>query len=248
MNNKMKLAFKYQLLSLVMVLVIWYLLTWFVSPLLIPKISVVLLELVKIVTVPDYLLMIWITTKRLLIGMAIGVSVGIVLGVAMGKVKAIDHFFSPIVSILQTIPPISWLALALVWFGFNGKPAIFIVVTSLIPIISINTREGFKNIDQGLLEMAQIYQLNKQKIYIKIVLPTILPYIRSATKIGLGMSWKVAVMGEVLTTNDGIGGMIKEARNNLEVESIIAWSIMIVILFNLTTWLLKKMFKEEGAK
>ena len=247
MNNKQKSAIKYQLLSLLMVLAVWYVLTWFVSPLLIPKISDVARELVNIVTIPKYLLMIWITTKRLLIGMAIGVSVGIVLGVAMGKVKSIDHFFSPIVSILQTVPPISWLALALVWFGFNGKPAIFIVVTALVPIISINTREGFKNIDTRLLEMAQIYQLNDKKIYLKIVLPTIFPYIRSATKIGLGMSWKVAVMGEVLTTNDGIGGMIKEARVNMEVEDIIAWSIMIILLFNLTTWLLNKLFK-EGVK
>jgi NitT/TauT family transport system ATP-binding protein len=49
--------------------------------------------------------------------------------------------------------------------------------------------------------------------------------------VALGSSWKIAVMGEVFTTSDGIGGMIKLARLNVEPENIIAWSIVVVMLF-----------------
>ena len=40
----------------------------------------------------------------------------------------------------------------------------------------------------------------------------------------MGGGWKLAVMGEVLTTNSGIGGAITTARLNIQPDAIIAWA------------------------
>jgi NitT/TauT family transport system permease protein len=176
----------------------------------------------------------------------IGGVAGLIIGILMGSCQHIKGIASPIIALFQVIPPVSWVVLALVWFGFNGKPAIFIVVISTLPIIAINVCEGFSNIDSKLLEMAQLYHFSKKKCLVHVVFPSIMPYFNSAYKVALGNGWKIAVMGEVLTTNNGIGGMIKLARLNIEPENIIAWSIVIVILFYISDFLLEKLVLRKG--
>lgn len=213
------------------VLIVWKLLTLYFSPLVVPTISSVAKCLLDILTDKKQLSMIFLTILRLCAGLSLGVAAGLVTGILMGKYKHIYGLAKPLIGLLQTVPPVSWVVLALVWFGFNGKPTVFIVVTATLPVIAINVSEGIHNVDPHLLEMARLFQFTQVKQFRYVVFPSILPYFASALRVALGSGWKIAVMGEVLTTSDGIGGMIKLARLNVEPENIIAWSAIIVILF-----------------
>lgn len=240
-NKKPKNKKIYALLSFLLVLAVWKVLTLHFSPLVVPPINSVVKSLITIFTGEELYNMIFITILRLLVGLSIGVVLGLIVGVLMGYFKSFHGLLSPIVALFQTIPPVSWVVLALVWFGFNGKPAIFIVATSTFPVIAINVCEGISNIDNKLLEMSKLYHFSENKRFIHVILPSITPYFSSAFKVALGSGWKIAVMGEVLTTSDGIGGMIKLARLNVEPEYIIAWSIIIVMLFYLSDVILRKL-------
>lgn len=236
----------YVITSYSLILVFWQVLTLHFSPLVVPPIGSVLQSMGKILLDSSLHEMIWVTTVRLMIGLSIGVGLGGIIGIAMGKYPLCKGILSPIIELFQTVPPVSWVVLALVWFGFNGKPAIFIVIISTIPVIAINVCEGISNIDYKLLQMAQLYQFSKKKTFLHVIFPSITPYFSSAFRIALGGGWKIAVMGEVLTTSDGIGGMIKLARLNIEPENIIAWSIVIVMLFHISDVLLKFVFRGKG--
>lgn len=228
---------KYSLLSFVIVILIWKILTFYFSPLVLPKISSVAKAIFVIFTDFSLLKMVGITGIRLIFGLGIGVGLGLIIGIGMGISPCIKDISYPIVHLFQTIPPVSWVVLALMWFGFNGKPAIFIVIISTIPVIAINVCQGITKVDNKLLQMAELYQFSQKKKFQFVIIPSILPYFNSAFKIALGSSWKIAVMGEVLTTGDGIGGMIKLARLNLEPDYIIAWSAIIVMMFYLSDFI-----------
>lgn len=230
------------------VFLIWYLLTLFVSPLVLPGIGAVAAKLKEIVVQPSFYRMIGRTTFRMAAGLAVGVGAGLVLGILMGSTGRFRRISMPIIGIMQTVPPVSWVVLALVWFGFNGRPVIFIVVIATIPVISISICEGFSRIDSKLRQMARLYHFSRKKELRHIILPSIIPYFKSAFRICLGTGWKIAVMGEVLTTNDGIGGMIKLARLNIEPESIIAWSVVIVLLFYISDFLMGRLLRERGGQ
>lgn len=244
-TNKKK--YIYNLISFIIIISIWKILSINFSPLVVPTISSVCKSLINIIT--DYALykMIFITIIRLLIGITIGIVIGMITGVFMGYFKSFNGIVTPMIGLLQTIPPVSWVVLSLVWFGFNGIPAIFIVITSTIPIIAINVCEGIMNIDKKLIQMSILYHFSNKKRFINIIIPSIMPYFRSSFKIALGNGWKIAVMGEVLTTSSGIGGMIKLARLNVEPENIIAWSIIVVIMFYICDFICGKiMFRKEN--
>lgn len=240
-KNKVKHKKVYLVLSSFIVFALWNLLSLHFSPLIVPPMGKVIDSLIAIFTGSELYTMILITIVRLLVGLTVGVVLGLLIGVLMGYFEGFKELMSPIVGLFQTIPPVSWVVLALVWFGFNGKPAMFIVATSTFPIIAINVCEGILNIDKRLVQMSKLYHFSEKKRLIHVTLPSITPYFSSAFKVALGSGWKIAVMGEVLTTSDGIGGMIKLARLNVEPEYIIAWSIIIIMLFYLSDFILRKL-------
>lgn len=228
-----------RLLSVLLLLGLWQLATLFFPPMVVPPIPNVLTKLVHIIAKENFLKLIGTTVLRLVAGLGIGVLIGGVLGLLFGLSRAVEEILYPFVGVLQAVPPVCWVVLALVWFGFNGKPCVFIVATATIPTIAINLSNGVRNIDPALLEMAKLYRFSKTKTMRHVILPSVGPYFRSALEIVIGSSWKLVVMGEVLTTSSGIGGAITTARLNLEPDAIIAWAFLLVVFCFLTQKILQ---------
>ncbi|MEG0250699.1 MAG: ABC transporter permease subunit [Peptostreptococcus sp.] len=245
--TKIKDKYFYTFLSLFIILTIWEFSSRNLSPLVLPSVLDVFKKIIDIFSNKDSISMIFITVHRLFIGYGIGLAIGLIFGVLMGQSNVLDKMISPLIGIIQTIPPVSWLVLALVWFGIGGKPAIFIISLSTIPIVGISVKEAFDSIDYNLIEMSKVYNFSNKKTFFEIILPTIMPFFRSGSISALGNSWKIAAMSEVLTTTDGIGGMIKLARINIEPDSILAWSIILVILYFISKVLFVKLFSLGGV-
>lgn len=222
-----------RLAAAAIVLGVWWALSLAFPPLVVPDIPTVAVSLRDILTSPDGQEAIFTTVQRLALGLASGLALGGAIGLLAGFSTRFHDVCSPIIGILQTVPPVCWVVMALVWFGFNGRPAIFIVAVSTIPYVVVNLSEGVRNVDPKLLEMAHCYRFSRAKVLRHIILPSVRPYFRSALKISTGAAWKIVVMGEVLTTSTGIGGEIVTARLNLAPEAIIAWAVVVVVLYYL---------------
>ena len=229
----------YRAVPLALFLGLWQFATLFFSPLVLPPIPDVIARLVEIIGGEKFLPTVLTTVFRLIAGLGIGVLVGSLIGLLFGHSKTAEEMFSPFINILQSVPPVSWVVLALVWFGFNGKPCIFIVAAATIPTMVINLSSGIRSIDPSLIEMARLYRFSRGKILRHIIFPSIRPYFRSALEIVIGGGWKLVVMGEALTTNSGIGGAITTARLNIEPDSIIAWAVLLVFFCFVTQKLLR---------
>lgn len=185
---------------------LWQLAALFFPPLVVPPIPQVAATLAELIREPDFWPTVGTTLLRLVTGLGIGIAAGAVLGLLFGLYPKLEDVGTPLIHVLQSVPPVCWVVLALVWFGFNGRPCIFIVATATVPTVVINLSHGVRGVDRQLLEMARLYRFSRWKTLRHVTLPSIRPYFNSALEIVIGGGWKLAVMGEVLTTNSGIGG------------------------------------------
>lgn len=228
-------------------LIIWQFLTLFFPPLVVPPVLKVVWRMKEIILGKKFLSIVLTTVTRFVTGLCIGVSVGTVLGLLCGISRRVEEMLSPWIVIMQAVPPICWVVLALVWFGFNGKPCIFIVAAASVPPIVLNLVRGVRSMDPDLLEMGRLYGFSKRKMLRHIVLPSIRPFFLSALHIVIGSGWKLVVMGEVLTTSTGIGGAVTTARLNIEPDTIIAWGVILVVLCFGTEWVMKLLIPGGGG-
>ena len=136
------------------------------------------------------------TTLSLFIAILIGVPLGILISYLKKAEKPVLGF----ANIVQAIPSMALLGLAIPLFGIGQKPAIFLVVIySLLPIIK-NTYAGLSSIDKELMEAARGIGLTKAQRLFKVQLPLALPVIMAGIRISA-----VSAVG-LLTLSAFVGG------------------------------------------
>ena len=85
--------------------------------------------------------------------------------------------------------------------------AVAICFLVVFPNIYLNTLEGLKSADRGLLEMAEVFRLPLGTQFFYIYRPALKPFLLSAFQLSLGMCWKSGVAAEVIgTPSHSIGG------------------------------------------
>jgi len=158
---------------------------------------------------------------RGLTGFGLAVTAGVPLGLLIGISPLLSSFFRPLVVALQVVPLISWLLLAMIWLGFSQVPAFVVFVTTL-PLITINTVQGVKNIDLQLMQMSAVFRIRRSRVFREIYLPQVLPYLMAGVSTALGTTWKAVAMAEFLSVSQGIGARMALARINLETAELFA--------------------------
>ncbi|PIE16926.1 MAG: ABC transporter permease [Rhodobacterales bacterium] len=118
-----------------------------------------------------------ITAKRAMFGFFVAIGVGSVLGIAAGLSMTASRAMRPIVTIALGVPPITWVVLALMWFGMGGGSAVFTVVVTTLPITFAGAMMGTRTLDNGLHDMARTYHTPFLMMLWDVYLPHVLSYL-----------------------------------------------------------------------
>jgi len=132
---------------------------------------------------------------------------------------------------LNSFPSIGWAILAVIWFRVSDFTAIFVQVAILVPFCLINISEGLKELDREAIEMARSFTRSRLKIFWKITVPLLLPYIVGALRIAYGVAWKIALVSELFGTGTGIGYLMGEAQQSAKPALLYACCFAIVLIF-----------------
>src|SRR6266702_7800969 len=110
-------------------------------------------------------------------GFALASVMGILAGVAIGWSRLFEKTLEPTLQMLRPIPPVSWIPLAIIWFGIADKPAIFLVFLGAFFPVLMNSIHGVKNCDRNLIRAGAMVGGNNRELLRFIVLPAALPHI-----------------------------------------------------------------------
>jgi len=158
---------------------------------------------------------------RVAAGFGMAAVIGIPLGFLLGRFVFFNRMMSPIVNLLRPVSPLAWLPIGLLLFKSADPAAIWsIFICSIWPMI-INTAAGVARIPQDYLNVARVLDLSEWKIFRKVLLPAVLPYMLTGVRLSIGTAWLVIVAAEMLTGGVGIGFWLWDEWNNLKVEHII---------------------------
>jgi nitrate/nitrite transport system permease protein len=168
--------------------------------------------------------------KRVGIGFGLAALVGIPLGFMIGRFKFLAGMFNPIISLLKPVSPLAWLPIGLLVFKAADPAAIWsIFICSIWPMI-INTAAGVLRVPQDYMNVARVLQLSEWKIFTKILLPSVLPYMLTGVRLAIGTAWLVIVAAEMLTGGVGIGFWVWDEWNNLNVAHIVIAIVVIGVV------------------
>ncbi|MEW5892303.1 MAG: ABC transporter permease subunit [Pseudomonadota bacterium] len=186
-----------------------------------------------------------ISLRRALSGLLLAITVGSLLGLAAGVSMTASTMSRPLVTVLLGMPPIAWLVLAMLWFGVGDGTPVFTVFIACFPVVFIGALQGTRTLDHQLRDMAAAFRLPWQMKLFDLYLPHVVSYLFPAWINALGTSWKVVVMAELLSSNDGIGAALAVTRSHLDMEGTLAWIVAIVLALLAVEYLMLEPIKRE---
>lgn len=164
-------------------------------------------------------------------GLAVGSALGIALGVVVGWFTVVDDALTPIIRVLRPIPPLAWVAFAIIWFGIGHAGATFIVSIGAFWITFYNTLAGVDGVSQDLLEVAASLGVHDDATMIReVVLPAASPGIFTGLRTSIGQCWMIVVAAE-LVGPPGVGEEILIAAQNLALDVSVAYMLVISLVY-----------------
>jgi ABC-type nitrate/sulfonate/bicarbonate transport system permease component len=171
-----------------------------------------------------------VSLLRVLIGFGLAVIIAVPLGIAMALSPAVNNVAEPFVRILAPIPGVAWVPLAILWFGLGDKAAIFIITMgSTFPVL-LNTVHGVRDVDPNLVDATRTMGATRAQIIRRVMLPSLIPYLVTGFRTGLGFAWRVVIAAEMVGVPKGIGYMLTVGRSTGRTEVTFVTMICLGVL------------------
>ena len=198
---------------------------------------------------PDFFTIVFNTSLRTIFACMISLLMGGSFGIFSGLYPLFHRFFSPVHQLIKTIPNITYMILILIWMG-QEKSVSIIVFFILFPVFYAEFFHRTQTIHQDIRELLMIYPVSFKDKWLHVILPMLVPEIFSALQTGIGMGFKVCVMAEILSqVKQGIGRQMNIGRLNLDLASVFAWTIWLLLISSLLQFFVRvvqKLTCEKG--
>jgi ABC-type nitrate/sulfonate/bicarbonate transport system permease component len=209
-----------RLVSLAVVLAAWELYGRSVNPVLFTYPSAIagaFGELVASGELPAYLGQ---SLEVLVYALLLALAIGIPAGVLMARFRSVGLATDLYVNALYSTPMVALVPLIVLWFGFRVPAKVVIVFLFMVFPVLINTEQGVKHVDRGLLEVARSFCSSERRLWRDLVLPSALPFIAAGVRLAIGRGLVGMVIAEFYTSISGLGYMIVRYANAFETAKL----------------------------
>jgi NitT/TauT family transport system permease protein len=181
-----------------------------------------------------------VTLYRVFMGFFLGSIPGIAVGLLMAMFRPVRIFFDPLIASLFPIPKIALMPLLLLAFGFGDASKIALVVAAVFFPVVVNTYVGAANIDKIYWDVAKNYGASQWIVFRRIVFFGALPMIFAGLRIALAVSFIVLVAAEFVATKTGIGYLIWNSWELLQVDVMFVGIVTVGVLGLIATVILQE--------
>lgn len=200
------------------------------SPFILPGPLPVFLDCITLAGTASFRVMLAATFFRGLVSFSVSLVLSFLLGFASGISQSFSSMMRPWMTIIKSTPVVSFILIALLWFG-SSKVPVFVAVLMTMPVMTEAIAHGVKSSNTNLLEMAHVYRMKRSDVIFHIRLPSAMPFFLAGAGASLGLTWKVVVAGEILSSPRlGIGSAMQTAKVHLESARVFSLTIAAILL------------------
>lgn len=217
--------------SLLLTITIWEVSSrWLLNPRLVPPPTAVVISAWEMLVSLELFEHIAKSLQRIFIGYFSGTLLGILLGIAMGCTPVLEKLVDPPLTLVRQVPPVAIIPLAIVWFGIGEVSKYFVIFYGVLLVVLINTIAGVKGTPEIRVRAARCLGAGRFRILLTVVLPSAVPYVLTAMRLGLGFSFGSVVAAELIAANSGIGYLIMQSRFQVQIDRMFVGLLALAVL------------------
>ena len=158
----------------------------------------------------------WQTLRLLVEGVGIGAAVAAMLTAFATLSKVGEDLLILLTSLLNPLPGVAILPLAMLLFGINETALRFVIVNATIWPIAIAVTTGFKTANATLVSVGRNIGLSRVRVITDVLAPAALPSMISGIKTAWAFAWRTIIAAELIFgvagEESGLGNYLDNAR------------------------------------
>ncbi len=162
------------------------------------------------------------TVQRMLLGWGLACMAGVALGTAVGLSATARAWLLPTLEFVRPLPASAVMPLAISIFGLSPGMVLAVVAFGAMWPVLLGTVHGLTSVHERLREVAQALELPRAAFIVKIGLPNALPDIIAGARLALTVALIVAVVGEMIASQAGLGQAILLAARAFRASELFA--------------------------
>jgi NitT/TauT family transport system permease protein len=236
----------YPILGVLLILVSWVLICWIGN---LPTVVLPTPDKVLRAFVSRFDLLLgegWFTLKETLGGFLLAMVVGLPISIGIANSRPLNLMFYPLLVALQSVPKVALAPIIMIWLGTGMQSKLAIVwLVAFFPII-VDTTAGLRSTPKELLELAHSLRASSMQIFLKIQFPAALPFVLTGAKVGMTLAVIGAVIGEFVSSSEGLGYLLLSATSQLDTPLAFA-ALFALSLLGVLSYLLVELVEALAA-
>jgi NitT/TauT family transport system permease protein/taurine transport system permease protein len=168
-----------------------------------------------------------ISLRRILAGFVVGVAAGVGIGAAMSASRVMRHLIDPVIEVIRPLPPLAFIPPLIVWFGIGELPKEVLIVVAIVPVMIIATVAALDEVPEDLRLCARTLGASARYTLLHVQIRSALPGILIGMRIAMAGAWSSIVAAEMLAATSGVGYLIMQAGDYLNMAIVFAGIITI---------------------
>jgi NitT/TauT family transport system permease protein len=156
------------------------------------------------------------------VGFVFGALGGFLVGFAFGRSATLASIFDPYVTAIYCLPKIALAPVLIMWFGIGIESKIAMAAVVVFFLVFLNSYAGVRDVSPIHLHTTRIMGANEWQLLRFVVLPSAAAWVLTGLKVSVPYALIGAVVGELISSNRGIGFLIGQAAGLFDTAGVFA--------------------------
>jgi len=183
----------------------------------------------------------WVTGLETVMGFVMGNVLGTALGLSLWYSRFVSRVVQPFIIALGSIPIIALAPIVIIWFGTGLASKVAMSTLSVVVVALVTSYKGAMSVDPDQVNLMRTLGARKSQIFRKLVVPASLTDIFVGMKLTVGFALIGAIIGEFMSSSEGLGHAIFKAGSLYIIPKVFAALVATIALALLLTWLVGKL-------
>ena len=183
----------------------------------------------------------WVTGMETVLGFAAGNVLGTVLGLGLWYSRFVSRVVNPFIVAIGSIPIIALAPMVIIWFGTGLASKIAMATLSVVIVALVTSYKGAMSVDPDQVNLMKTLGARKWQIFHRLVLPSSLTDIFAGLKLTVGFALIGAIVGEFMSSSEGLGHAIFKAGSLYIIPKVLAALVATIALALMLTFIVGKL-------
>lgn len=162
------------------------------------------------------------TFQAMILGFIAGSIAGFATGFILGRSDLMAQLFDPFITAIYCMPKIALAPLLILWFGIGIESKIAMSALIVFFLVFLNTFAGVRDVNPLFLQVTSIMGATSMQQLRHVVFPSATAWVLTGLKVSVPYALIGAVVGELISSNRGIGFLIGQASGLFDTAGVFA--------------------------